>query len=162
VVKTWTNTGSTEEKKTTLDSPRIDLLCRICEELVPSNMLEEHSNSCAIKHNIQMKTISVDDRFKKLQTSMRKRIEQIQNKKQNSTLHEIELLNRLIEICKEVCKIKYNNESIEQMENFISELNGKIYYKLTRIYYRRSRKKRNFNANINIFKKSRRSFKRKI
>jgi hypothetical protein len=44
----------------------LELLCRICEELVPADQLEAHSKTCAINSMNDMKASSCDDKLLKV------------------------------------------------------------------------------------------------
>ena len=44
----------------------IELLCRICEELVSSELIEEHSKTCAINTKKGMRAIHCDDKINKV------------------------------------------------------------------------------------------------
>jgi len=46
------------------------VLCRICEEYVPLDLLEQHSNSCAIMFHEQSNILTTDERIGKLQKSI--------------------------------------------------------------------------------------------
>jgi len=54
----------------------LELLCRICEELVPSELLEAHSRICAIETRNDIKAASCDEKITKyIKTLERKEIE---------------------------------------------------------------------------------------
>eukprot|EP00899_Mesostigma_viride_P016090 jgi/Mesvir1/24482/Mv21839-RA.1 len=52
-----------------------ELLCRICEEAVPSHLLEEHSRICLIVSKTDVKSATDDQRLSKLATALEERIE---------------------------------------------------------------------------------------
>ncbi|KAJ4454202.1 hypothetical protein PAPYR_11151 [Paratrimastix pyriformis] len=43
----------------------IDLLCRICEEVVPSHLLEEHSKYCSAANKAELRAHTSDDKLRK-------------------------------------------------------------------------------------------------
>lgn len=47
------------------------VLCRICEEYVPIEMIEQHSKNCAIAYESEFTMITTDERIKKLQKAIR-------------------------------------------------------------------------------------------
>ena len=47
------------------------VLCRICEEYVPIDMIEQHSKSCVIAYESEFTMINIDERIKKLQKAIR-------------------------------------------------------------------------------------------
>lgn len=50
------------------------VLCRICEEYVPIDLIEEHSKSCVIAYESEFNLITTDERIKKLQKAIRNSI----------------------------------------------------------------------------------------
>lgn len=47
------------------------VLCRICEEYVPIELMEEHSKNCVIQYESEFTIITLDERIKKLQKAIR-------------------------------------------------------------------------------------------
>ena len=47
------------------------VLCRICEEYVPIDMIEEHSKNCVIAYESEFTMITTDEKIKKLQKAIR-------------------------------------------------------------------------------------------
>lgn len=48
------------------------VLCRICEEYVPVELMKEHSKNCVIAYENEHKILSIDDKIKKLQKKIKK------------------------------------------------------------------------------------------
>lgn len=121
VLKKWTNWSSDEKPKS---SPRsVELLCRICEELVASDKLEEHSKICAIKHNIDMKSITCDDRLKRITHSIKKKKKQaLTDSKHKLSQQEISLLNNLASISKRAAQLRYAKDNIADLEELLGEV----------------------------------------
>lgn len=99
-------------KKRSGSKSSVELLCRICEELVNSDELEEHSQYCAIRHNIDMKAISSDERLKRIAKSIKKKIQDTRKNKTRKPLSqdEIDLLDELSQIAKEYANLTCINE----------------------------------------------------
>lgn len=48
------------------------VLCRICEEYVPVELMEEHSKNCVIAYENECKILTTDEKIKKLQKKIKK------------------------------------------------------------------------------------------
>ena len=46
------------------------VLCRICEEYVPIDLIEQHSQNCVIAYESEFNMITTDERIKKLQKAI--------------------------------------------------------------------------------------------
>lgn len=57
-----------------VDDPYM-VICRICEEEVPTNVLEEHSRVCACADRCDLKSLGIDDRLRRLAETVEKMLE---------------------------------------------------------------------------------------
>ncbi|DBA81919.1 TPA: hypothetical protein ACH3X1_007632 [Trebouxia sp. C0004] len=57
-------------------SPKIMVVCRICEEQVPGDMLERHSKICCLLDEANDQVLSVDARLTQLANAMEERLEE--------------------------------------------------------------------------------------
>lgn len=64
-------TRETENVETKNDPDEMMVLCRICEEYVPIDLIEEHSKSCVIAYESEFNLITTDERIRKLQKAIR-------------------------------------------------------------------------------------------
>ncbi|KAF0985056.1 hypothetical protein FDP41_000095 [Naegleria fowleri] len=106
------NTPTTDPKKKDKqekDSNVIEILCRICEELVPSTQLAEHSATCAVKHKVEMQSITVFEKLK----NVRKALEKTVKKKKTTSLY------KLLKIAKKA----ENSKDRTQLQEIIGTLN---------------------------------------
>ncbi|KAL9655947.1 hypothetical protein ABK040_007568 [Willaertia magna] len=85
----------------------IEILCRICEELVPRDKLAEHSATCAVKHKLEMQNVTVSEKIK----NIRKAIEKTLRKHKSKTLH------KLYKIAKRAEDLRDRNELQEMIGN---------------------------------------------
>ena len=98
------------------------VLCRICEEYVPIDKIEQHSKSCVLAYESEFTMITIDERIKKLQKAIRNSVLNVKwpgtQAKAVSTLlpmlHAIMLLD--IVISGDQKKVKCAVDSITKLE----------------------------------------------
>jgi serine/threonine protein kinase/mRNA-degrading endonuclease RelE of RelBE toxin-antitoxin system len=130
--KKRSNSGIGKKRRASTPSPLkqqppvavLEILCRICEELVRSDQLEEHSKVCAIRRNIDMKTISCDERLKKLDKSIRKKISEIKKSKALRQLseQEMEMLDMFSALARKAVAMPLNDDGAQQLETFVHQI----------------------------------------
>jgi len=110
---------STHKKSlnTKFEHHTIELLCRICEELVKSDDLEAHSKTCAIRHNIGVRSVTCDDRLKNLVKSIKKKIQQ-----GSLEDNEVKILNLFSSIAEQAAELKYTAENLTTLDDLLEEL----------------------------------------
>jgi len=113
--KSLTSTPLDSKKKSKKDNDTgIEILCRICEELVPSEKLAEHSSTCAVKHKVEMQNVTVFEKLK----NIRKAIEKTVKKKKSSSLHKLYKIAKRAEQSKDRSELQ---ELIGSLANIIEE-----------------------------------------
>eukprot|EP00762_Andalucia_godoyi_P001927 ANDGO_05948.mRNA.1 putative serine/threonine-protein kinase DDB_G0272282 len=94
----------------------MELLCRICEELVSIDQLEEHSKYCSAYSNMDMKSSSCDERLQKLVSSISNKIERQSNGEANideetrcRLAYEVVLLRFFRGVARRVAALEYGD-----------------------------------------------------
>ncbi|KAJ3697699.1 hypothetical protein LUZ61_001404 [Rhynchospora tenuis] len=64
------------------------IMCRICEEYVPTQYVEEHSKICAIADRCDQKGLSVDERLIRIAEMLEKLIETYSQKEMSPSMHD--------------------------------------------------------------------------
>lgn len=109
----------------------IFLLCRICEELVNIDKLEEHSMQCMIRSNNEMKSSSIDEQLKKVLKSIKKKIHESHQPNSDYSLSERDMgaLENLESVVKRAARlsitkpagIEYCEKIKVDVEQYITE-----------------------------------------
>ncbi|XP_078155427.1 protein kinase superfamily protein [Carex rostrata] len=68
-------------------SEESSIMCRICEEYVPTQYVEDHSKVCAIADKCDQKGLSVDERLIRIAEMLEKLIETYSQKDMNPSVH---------------------------------------------------------------------------
>ncbi len=103
----------------------IELLCRICEELVRSDEIEAHSKTCAIRHDIDMRSVTCDDRLRRLVKSIHKKKQQSTTARgSSSALTDLEAstLSAFSKLAYKAACLKYTTENTMILQSLINEL----------------------------------------
>ncbi|RWW05094.1 hypothetical protein GW17_00031650 [Ensete ventricosum] len=69
------------------------IMCRICEEYVPTSFVEEHSKVCAVADRCDQKGLSVDERLIRIAETLEKMVESYKQKDLPNVLGSPDVLN---------------------------------------------------------------------
>eukprot|EP01117_Protostelium_nocturnum_P007674 TRINITY_DN2755_c0_g1_i2.p1 TRINITY_DN2755_c0_g1~~TRINITY_DN2755_c0_g1_i2.p1 ORF type:complete len:1006 (+),score=271.24 TRINITY_DN2755_c0_g1_i2:746-3763(+) len=116
--------SSLMETKEQKEEGDIQMLCRICEEMVPVKLLEEHSKQCAIDSKKDPKVISCDERIAKFIKAMDRRLS---DTNQTMDPQDLSIFKRMQEILYNVHKTNIDIEgSNATIEKFIDQINSLV------------------------------------
>ncbi|RUP47992.1 hypothetical protein BC936DRAFT_145087 [Jimgerdemannia flammicorona] len=102
--------------------PPENILCRICEEMIPANLLSTHSDTCALSQEVQMKQHNCDLRLVKLAGAVVKRKQEIKDR--NTPYHDhhnvkdAEQLEKLAKKSSEVKEDTLAKEAFKKLEKY--------------------------------------------
>mmetsp|Transcript_5276 Transcript_5276/g.19728 ORF Transcript_5276/g.19728 Transcript_5276/m.19728 type:complete len:1267 (-) Transcript_5276:1252-5052(-) len=115
------SSSSTGQPKA-LKKPQVEILCRICEELINASDLAEHSRTCSMRHDIENRLVTADERLRRLSKSIRKRISMGENSRARSLSEkELRMLQTLDQLAQSVAEITYTARSIASCEALLKE-----------------------------------------
>ncbi|KAJ7522875.1 hypothetical protein O6H91_18G030100 [Diphasiastrum complanatum] len=97
------------------NSEDIKLVCRICEEEVPTLLLEEHSSVCALADRCDYKGLSLDERFIRIAETLEKMLE-------SSTPKSVQLASGWSPETIKTLSIKRGSEGSEGVSPRLSDL----------------------------------------
>jgi hypothetical protein len=95
------------------------ILCRICEELIGSNIYEEHSKTCAIRLKVDAKCIENDETLKKVVVGLKKK-----NKDSASTLgtKDAAIMKNLERYLTITLNASYEEVSIAEFDSLLAQI----------------------------------------
>lgn len=99
-----------------------EIFCRVCEELINISDLVEHSKTCSMRHDIENRLNTADERLKRLAISIDKRIEKSAASKESHLSEvDIRILRTLEDLARSVSQLTYTPHSIAICEALLNE-----------------------------------------
>eukprot|EP01119_Soliformovum_irregulare_P015523 TRINITY_DN4370_c0_g3_i2.p1 TRINITY_DN4370_c0_g3~~TRINITY_DN4370_c0_g3_i2.p1 ORF type:complete len:740 (-),score=160.35 TRINITY_DN4370_c0_g3_i2:85-2304(-) len=99
------------------------LMCRICEELVQYDHIEEHSRTCAMESKNDMQASLCDTKLSKFVASLDKRINGGGSTRHMLTIEDMEVLIEMREILVRAISATFDDEmSIDQIQHCINSM----------------------------------------
>eukprot|EP01112_Ceratiomyxa_fruticulosa_P007609 TRINITY_DN1976_c0_g2_i3.p1 TRINITY_DN1976_c0_g2~~TRINITY_DN1976_c0_g2_i3.p1 ORF type:complete len:1074 (-),score=203.93 TRINITY_DN1976_c0_g2_i3:294-3515(-) len=98
----------------------LELLCRICEEMVPANELEDHTKDCAIETQADIRVSNCDYRLDRISKVLARRVRM--HKEDSTKWKVVEAFESLLSITQRALDVGIGtNFSVESIRDLVSE-----------------------------------------
>eukprot|EP01114_Cavostelium_apophysatum_P017666 TRINITY_DN5304_c0_g1_i3.p1 TRINITY_DN5304_c0_g1~~TRINITY_DN5304_c0_g1_i3.p1 ORF type:complete len:1047 (+),score=344.11 TRINITY_DN5304_c0_g1_i3:221-3361(+) len=120
--------SSEEDLQDLTKSMPTELICRICEELVSIDKLEEHSKECAANSKIEMKAMFCDDKIAKYLKAVDKKVDKaISLNLSSSDINVLLSLKSVLQLAKEAnLYVKGNDNKFIDLISEVGKINGNL------------------------------------